>query len=225
MLVSGLQKLSLLDYPGKVACVVFTPGCNLRCGFCHNPEFVLPEKLLSIKASFLEEREFFDFLKKRQGILDAVSICGGEPTMHQDLPDFCRRIKELGFLVKLDTNGSHPEILAHLLEKNLIDYVAMDVKHIWSKYQEITGRDIEISKYQESIKLIIDSAPDYEFRTTVIDGVHSQEDILEIASYIQGAKAYYLQNYRPGEVLDLSFVGSSFTEEKLVSIANEVNRK
>ena len=219
MLVSGLQKLSLLDYPGKVACVVFTPGCNLRCGFCHNPEFVLPEKLLSIKASFLKEREFFDFLEKRKGILDAVSICGGEPTMHRDLPDFCRRIKELGFLVKLDTNGSHPEVLARLLKAKLVDYVAMDVKHIWSKYQEITGRGIEILKYQESIKIIIDSAPDYEFRTTVIDGVHSREDILEMASYIQNAKIYYLQNYRPGEVLDPSFIRLGFSENTLLDIA------
>lgn len=219
MLVSGLQKLSLLDYPGKVACVVFTPGCNLRCGFCHNPEFVLPEKLLAIKKSFLEERQFFDFLEKRQGILDGVSICGGEPTMHRDLPDFCRRIRDLGFLVKLDTNGSHPEVLARLFRENLIDYAAMDVKHTWSKYQEITGRGIEILKYQESIKIIIDSAPDYEFRTTVIDRVHSRADIIEIASYLQGAKVYYLQNYRPGEVLDLNFVGASFREEVLMDIA------
>ena len=172
-----------------------------------------------MKESFLKERQFFDFLEKRQGILDGVSICGGEPTMHRDLPDFCRRIKDLGFLVKLDTNGSHPEVLARLFRENLIDYAAMDVKHTWSKYQEITGRGIEILKYQESIKIIIDSAPDYEFRTTVINGVHSREDILAMASYIQGAKRYFLQNYRSGELLDPDFVGSSFREEALLDIA------
>lgn len=157
--------------------------------------------------------------------MDGVSICGGEPTIHADLPDFCRRIRDLGFLVKLDTNGSYPEMLAHLLEHKLVDYIAMDVKHTWETYAGITRKDIDISKYQQSIEIIINSAPDYEFRTTVIDGVHSHEDILEIASYIQGAKAYYLHNYRPGEVLDSNFLGWSFRDETLESIADEIQKR
>ena len=129
MQLSAIKKSTLLDYPGKLATIIFTPGCNLRCRFCHNPEFVLPEELEKIRHDFIGEEVFFRFLQTRVGFLDGVVICGGEPTIHKDLPEFCQKIKNLGFLVKLDTNGSNPEMLELLLEQKLVDYIAMDIKH------------------------------------------------------------------------------------------------
>ncbi len=170
MLVSWLQRLSLLDYPGKVACVVFTLGCNLRCGFCQNSEFVLPEKIAHIKDGLKQTEEFFDFLKIRQWILDWVSVCGGEPTIHTDLPNFLTRIKSLGFKVKLDTNGRNPKMLQELISRGLVDYVAMDIKHTWGKYASIVGKNEDIAPYKESVRIIMQQAPEYEFRTTVIGG-------------------------------------------------------
>lgn len=168
MQLSAIKKSTLLDYPGKLATIVFTPGCNLRCGFCHNPEFVLPEEIEKIRHDFISEEVFFRFLKTRQGFLDGVVICGGEPTIHADLPRFCQRIKDLGFLVKLDTNGSNPEALGYLLDQKLVDYVAMDMKYIFGQYGALTGKNTDISRYKKSIELIKTRAPDYEFRTTVI---------------------------------------------------------
>lgn len=138
MIISGLQKLTLIDYPNKVACVVFTLGCNLRCRFCHNPEFVLPEKIRAIQDQILREKSFFDFLESRRGLLDGVSVCGGEPTIHSDLPRFLREIKKRGFLVKLDTNGRYPLVLQKILDEKLVDYIAMDIKHTWGKYHLLT---------------------------------------------------------------------------------------
>lgn len=207
MLVSWLQRLSLLDYPGKVACVVFTLGCNLRCGFCQNSEFVLPEKIAHIKDGLKQTEEFFDFLKIRQWILDWVSVCGGEPTIHTDLPNFLTRIKSLGFKVKLDTNGRNPKMLQELISRGLVDYVAMDIKHTWGKYASIVGKNEDIAPYKESVRIIMQQAPEYEFRTTVIGGRHSVNDIEEIARSIDGAKHYYLQPYRSGDVLDSDFLG------------------
>lgn len=168
MHLTAVQKTTLLDYPGKVATLVFTPGCNLRCGFCHNPEFVLPERLEKIRHDFIPEEVFFRFLETRKDFLDGVVICGGEPTIHQDLPVFCKRIKDLGFLVKLDTNGSAPEMIEHLLDQNLVDYIAMDLKNPFEKYTSLTGKEIDISRYRRSIELLMTQAPDYEFRTTLI---------------------------------------------------------
>lgn len=168
MHLSAIKKTTLLDYPGKLATIVFTPGCNLRCDFCHNPEFVLPEKIERIRHDFISEEIFFRFLKTRIGFLDGVVICGGEPTIHEDLPNFCQRIKELGLLVKLDTNGTRPEMLENLLAKELIDYVAMDVKHSFDGYDSLTKKSVDISKYKKSIEIIKARAPDYEFRTTLI---------------------------------------------------------
>lgn len=168
MQISAIKKSTLLDYPGKLATIIFTPGCNLRCGFCHNPEFVLPEEVEKIRHDFISEEIFFRFLKTRVGFLDGVVICGGEPTIHADLPQFCQKIKDLGFLVKLDTNGSNPEVIEGLLDQKLVDYVAMDVKHSFDQYREITGKNIDILRYKKSMELIKTRAPDYEFRTTVI---------------------------------------------------------
>lgn len=168
MQLSAIKKSTLLDYPGKLATIVFTPGCNLRCGYCHNREFVLPEELQKIRHDFIGEDVFFRFLRTRVGFLDGVVICGGEPTVHADLPEFCRKIKDLGFLVKLDTNGSHPEMLEHLLRMEVVDYIAMDVKQSFDRYTEVTGKNTDISRYLRSIEIIRTGAPDYEFRTTAI---------------------------------------------------------
>lgn len=192
----------------------------MRCGYCHNSEFVLPEKIKKIAHDFISEEIFFRFLKTRTGFLDGVVICGGEPTIQPDLPSFCRKIKEAGFLVKLDTNGSTPDILKKLLDENLLDYVAMDVKYPLEKYRIVSGVHLDISLYQRSIELIKTRLSDYEFRTTVIKGVHSQEDIASIGETIHGAKNYYLQNYRPGNTLDPDFRGSSFTEKELQELQN-----
>lgn len=187
MMLSGIKKSTLLDYPGKVATIVFTAGCNLRCGYCHNSEFVLPEKIQKISHDFISENIFFRFLKTRIGFLDGVVICGGEPTIHADLPDFCRKIQEAGFLVKLDTNGSKPKVLEKLLDEKLVDYIAMDIKYPLDRYEVVSGRKIDINLYRASIEIIRTRLPEYEFRTTVIKGVHTPEDIEHITLAISGA--------------------------------------
>ncbi len=209
MLISWLNRLSLIDYPWHVACVVFTLGCNLRCSYCHNPDFVLPERIAKLKVSREEEKKFFDFLKTRQWLLEWVSICGGEPTIHRDLGEFCSRIKSLGFKVKLDTNGHNPDMLRSLIEQELVDYVAMDIKHTWQKYHTITGVTEDMHSYQESVSIIKSSSIEYEFRTTLIGGVHTPEDIDEIGQVLRGAKQYFLQQYRTGNTLDPDFSGYS----------------
>ncbi len=215
MILSGLQKSTLIDYPGQIAAVVFTAGCNLRCGFCHNPEMVLPKEIQAHASSHIQENIFFHFLERRRGILDGVSICGGEPTIHRDLPEFCRKIKSMGFSVKLDTNGRDPDMIARLIDENLVDYFAMDIKHTWEKYESLVGTPFDARKYQESVKIIQTQAKDYEFRTTIIWGVHREEDIREMASSLWWAKIYYLQNYRSGTTLDPEFSGHSLYEKEL----------
>lgn len=187
MMLSGIKKCTLLDYPGKVATIVFTAGCNLRCGYCHNSEFVLPEKIREISHDFISENIFFRFLKTRVGFIDGIVICGGEPTIHADLPDFCRKIKETGFLVKLDTNGSKPKVLEKLLTENLVDYIAMDIKYPLDRYEVVSGKKIDINLYKASIEIIRTRLPEYEFRTTVIKGIHTYEDIEHITQAISGA--------------------------------------
>lgn len=218
MILSWLQKLSLIDYPGKVACVVFTPGCNLRCRFCHNPDFVLPERIEEIRDSFLWEKVFFSFIENRKWLLDGVSICGGEPTLQSWLIPFIRKVKSKGFFVKLDTNGRDPKLLQKLIDEKLIDYIAMDVKHTWEKYPTLVGPISDIGPYKESVELIKNSVIEYEFRTTVIRSIHSPEDIRVITAQIYGARKYVLQNFRSGTVLDSQFEGSSFSAKELYSL-------
>ena len=198
--IAGLQKLSLLDYPGLVACTVFTAGCNLRCPFCHNAGLVLPE-LLAREAQApqgrMEPGEVLDFLKKRQGVLDGVCVSGGEPTLHRELPDFLRRVKDLGYRVKLDTNGGFPEVLRQLVEERLVDKVAMDVKNGPSRYAETAGvPGLEVSAFEESKDFLLGGTLEYEFRTTVVMGLHTEQSLLEAAQWIRGAKAWYLQQFR-----------------------------
>jgi pyruvate formate lyase activating enzyme len=200
MHIGGLQKCSTIDFPGKVACVLFTQGCNFRCGFCHNPELVEPKRFVPI----LKEEEIFSFLKKRQKILDAVVISGGEPTLYSDLAEWFQRIKAMGFAIKLDTNGTHPEVLQSLIQNNLLDFVAMDVKHCLREaaYNSIIGTFGTLSAVKRSIQILMVSSIDYEFRTTLIQEIHKQEDVLTLAESLQGARQWTLQKFRPQKTLD-----------------------
>lgn len=204
MHISGFEKFTLLDYPGKMVAVVFTPGCVFRCPFCHNPELIEVRDEES-KRLFLEnkEKEFFEFLQKRKGKLDGVCITGGEPTLQKDLLSFIRKVKKMGFLVKLDTNGLFPEIVEKIMDADVVDYWAIDIKHTKEKYHLATGKKISIGKIEQSVELLMKRAKDYEFRTTVVPGIHEEEDFDVIADWIDGARAYYLQEFRGGKVLDL----------------------
>jgi len=204
MFIGGLQKTTLIDYPGKVACTVFLAGCNFRCPWCYSPELVLSEEIR--KLSKISRKDFFKFLKSRKGLLDGVVICGGEPTINKDLPDFIKQIKKLGYLVKLDTNGSNPEILKKLIKQKLIDYVAMDVKAVLGKeYKRATGGRANLNNIKKSINLIKNSEIDYEFRSTIVPGIHSKENIIKMAKQIGPAKAYFLQGFRAEKTLDPKF--------------------
>lgn len=201
MLIGGYQKLTLIDYPGKVATTVFTVGCNFRCPFCHNPELVIPEREL-VKQFKPIEKEFFAFLGKRKGKLDGVCITGGEPTLYPDLPDFIRRIKDMGFLVKLDSNGTNPGMLRRLFKEKLVDFVAMDIKNRHEKYAETVGLDaVDMDTIRESIALILESGKPYEFRTTVVPGLHEENDFDGIVDLVGGAMSYYLQEFRDFHIL------------------------
>ncbi|MBU1102150.1 anaerobic ribonucleoside-triphosphate reductase activating protein [Patescibacteria group bacterium] len=218
MLIGGLQKLTLIDYPGKLAATVFSVGCNFLCPFCHNPELVDPEK--SKKQPRIGEAELFDFLVARLGLLEGVCVTGGEPTLQADLPEFIKKIKDLGYLVKLDTNGSSPLMLERVLNDKLVDYVAMDIKVPLEKYKKIVGPAVKLEDIQRSVELTR-LAPDYEFRTTVLPSLHSAKDILSIGRWLQGAKKYYLQQFRPTKCLDSAYENEKpFDSEKLVKICN-----
>jgi len=216
MKIGGFQKVTLIDYPGKIAATVFTVGCNFLCPYCHNPELVEGKKIKN--QPIIKEQEILSFLKTRQGLLEGVCLTGGEPTLQNDLPDFIRKIKELGFLIKLDTNGSNPVMLEGLLSENLIDYVAMDIKAPLEKYKKIVGEKISLENIQRSVELTR-SAPDYEFRTTVLPKLHSKKDILSIGRWLQGSKKYYLQQFKPTKTLDSAFVKEkAFDYEKIAEI-------
>ena len=198
MLIGGFQKTSLLDYPEKISAIVFTQGCNFRCPYCHNPELLKADG----NTPNVSVSSVLDFLKTRRGKLDGVVITGGEPCLHVDLPEFIKEIKKLGFLVKLDTNGSYPGMLERLTEENLLDYIAMDIKAPLNRYKYISGIDIDINKIKMSIKHIMNCGTHYEFRTTVLKRLLSIEDFEKIGNEIHGAKRYYLQKFVPSKVLD-----------------------
>ena len=218
MQISGLQKFTLLDYPGNISAIVFTQGCNFRCQFCYNPMLVWPVgsapvqlgsrlkevgKLKNTSSkkneenekshSFIKESDFFQFLEKRAGKLDGVVITGGEPTLQADLPEFARKIKKMGFKVKLDTNGTNPEMLKKMLKEGLVDYLAMDLKGPQEKYDLITGANISFNKIKESIKIILDGKVPYEFRSTLVPGLHAKEDIRKMGELIKTAEKWFLQ--------------------------------
>jgi len=223
MEIGGLEKSTLIDYPAKVACAVFLVGCNFRCPFCYSSELVLPEKIKSQPR--ISEKEFFDFLKKRKGLLEGVVICGGEPTQNKDLPDFIKKIKKLGYRVKLDTNGSSPEILAKLIGEKLIDYVAMDIKAPKERYYKATGVKVDIKKIQKSIDILKRGKVDYELRSTILPKLHTKEDIVNMAKWIRNAKVYYLQQFRPEKTIDPEYEQyKPFSQEELKSIQKECSK-
>ena len=200
MTIKGLQKTTLLDYPEKLACTIFTAGCNFRCPFCHNASLVLRAG----EVDEIPEKDLLSYLEKRGGLLDGVCITGGEPLLNPDIEELIVKIRSYGLLVKLDTNGAFPDRLESLLDKGLIDYVAMDVKNSDGKYGETVGlgESFDISSINRSIDIIMKKAPDYEFRTTVVRELHDREDLISIANKLKNAKRYFLQKYvDSGDVL------------------------
>ncbi|MCI1273155.1 MAG: anaerobic ribonucleoside-triphosphate reductase activating protein [Clostridiaceae bacterium] len=219
MQIGGLQKTSLLDYPKKISAIVFTKGCNFKCGYCHNPE------LFSNETSSISEEVLFEFLQTRIGKLDGVVITGGEPTLQKDLPEFIKKIKDLKFLVKLDTNGTNPIMLEQLLKNNLLDYVAMDIKAPIEKYRVITNSDIDTKKIHESINLILQSKIGYEFRTTVVKEQLEIADFEKIGQLIKDANTYYLQRFLPTKTYDKSFVNMHTYSDEEFSCIKQILQK
>ena len=219
MNIKGLQKTTLLDFPERLACTVFTGGCNFRCPFCHNASLVLR----SSEVNGISEEDFFSYLSKRRGVLDGVCITGGEPLLSSDIVEFIKKIRSLGLLVKLDTNGSFPERLEYLLDEGLLDYVAMDIKNSKSKYAITAGINDYPFNIEKSIEIIMNKAPEYEFRTTVVRELHSVKDIEEIATLIKNSKKYFLQSYvDSGDVIDNSF--SAYSTEEMLKILESAKR-
>ena len=228
MKIHGLQKMTLLDFPEHVACTVFLGGCDLRCPYCHNYELATGKV-----PPVMEEEELLAFLAKRKGLLDGVAITGGEPCLHRDLPDFIARIRALGFAVKLDTNGTHPDMLREVLEKGLVDYVAMDVKNCPARYaltagltEKETDENSEpafVSAVRESIRILMESGVDYEFRTTVVEELHREEDFEEIGALIKGAKRYFLQCFTDRDTVPYAGL-SAPSKAKLEACAAIVRR-
>lgn len=220
MLLSGITKLTLLDFPEKTACIVFTAGCNFRCGYCHNPEFVLPERLKEIEKGFIPEEVFFRFLERRKSLLQGVVITGGEPTIHPDLEDFVRKIRTFGYAVKLDTNGNRPEVLRRLVEGGLIEYVAMDFKTSFAHYPSLAGLGSDAAAVEESFNFLKEGRIPSEFRTTFVREIHTKEVIEEMRRSLQGASQYFLQPFRNEIVLDPKFeTMSAFSEAEMESLA------
>ena len=218
MHIHGLQKLAMVDYPGKLAATVFTGGCNLRCPFCHNA--LLVTRLAETPE--IPEQEVLDFLASRRGLLDGVVLTGGEPLLQPDAADFLRKVRELGFAVKLDTNGCDPARLAEILDRGLVDYVAMDVKNAPARYAETVGvPDFDLAPVEESIRLLRKSTVDYEFRTTLVRELHRPEDLDAIAAWLAGSPRYYLQNFvDSGNLIGRGYNG--FTAEELRGFAERV---
>jgi pyruvate formate lyase activating enzyme len=217
--IRGIQKVSMIDFPGKLAPTVFLGKCNFRCPFCHNPELVL-----DTEQNLISEEDFFKFLEEKEKWLDGVCITGGEPTLNPDLPEFIKKLKALGLAVKLDTNGTNPGMLKELIKKKMLDYVAMDIKAPLEKYDEITCVAVDKNAIQESVRLIMESGVDYEFRTTVVPELFNIEDALKISSWIKGAKRYYLQQFSTeNALLNPEFrKKATYTREMLQEICNKI---
>jgi pyruvate formate lyase activating enzyme len=213
MIFAGLEKCTLIDYPGHTACMVYTIGCNFRCPYCHNPELVDE----TAEGNYSEE-DVLAFLETRKGLLDGIVITGGEPTMHDDLLAFMEKVKARGFLVKLDSNGTRPGMLRQAIEKGIVDYIAMDVKSPLAKYATVVARPVDLEKIGESIRLIMSSPVEYEFRTTVVKALLSEEDLMQIGEDIRGARRYVLQAFVPTKILNPQFRKKvSYTNEELES--------
>jgi len=221
MIFGGCTALTLIDYPGKTAAMVYTIGCNFRCPYCHNPELVDE----TVEETFSEE-SVIDFLKTRRGLLDGVVITGGEPTMHgEDLLSFMARVKALGFLVKLDTNGTNPSFITEAVARGVVDYVAMDMKAPLVSYHKTAGRPVDTGAIKESIGLLMKGSVPYEFRTTVVKALLSPEEVEEIAKEIAGADAYYLQQFVPTKILNPQFKRKvSYTDEEMLALKKRAEK-
>ena len=245
MILGGLQKTTLIDFPGRVACTVFTVGCNFRCPFCHNKDLVSLDLFKKAKIEPISEDYFFEFLKKRKKILDGVCITGGEPTIWKDLPDFCQKIKDLGLEVKLDSQGSNPKVLENLISKKLIDFIAMDVKSSFDEeYLKAIGRkldkkpsaqkktkDMEIlNLIKKSIKIILNSGLEYEFRTTMVPKLHNKAIMVKLAKDLKkiiGSRQYnyYIQSFRPKNCLDPEYLKiEPYNEKQMEEVLSAVRK-
>ncbi len=220
MKITGIQKLTLLDYPGVVACTVFTAGCNFRCPFCHNAALVLPEQ---IDEDCLTDDEVFDFLRRRRGVLDGVAVTGGEPLLHTDMPEFLERVKSLGYRIKLDTNGSNPELLSEIIKAGLVDRVAMDIKNAPEDYAGTIGfKEFDITPVERSKDILLGGSTDYEFRTTVVKGIHTRESLIGAAKWIKGAKEYYLQQFKDSGSLIMPGGLEAYDKKQMRELADAV---
>jgi pyruvate formate lyase activating enzyme len=222
MKIGYVQKTSFIDYPGKISAVVFTQGCNFRCPFCHNPELVDTNRYG--KNIFMGDVDAF--LEKRRGKLDAVVISGGEPTLQPDLIAFLQKVKSMGYLVKLDTNGSRPKVLQEALGEKILDYIAMDIKAPWDKYSLVAGSLVNITHIKKSIAMIMASGIAYEFRTTIVNSLLNPGDIINIAKMIQGAQLYVLQKFVSSKHVDQTYIKkSSFTDGEIEKLILELGQQ
>ena len=219
--IGGLQKSSLIDYPEKISAVIFTQGCNFRCPYCHNPELVNGKR----GTGNGKPKHILEFLKRRAGKLDGVVITGGEPTLHADLPEFIKQIKDLGFAVKLDTNGTNPDMLARLISGKLVDYIAMDIKASIDKYSEVVCAKVDTDKILKSIDVLKNVNIECEFRTTIVKSQLTRDDFEKIGALIQDAPIYYLQRFLPTKTLDESFIGqTTYCDEEFVPIIETLKK-
>jgi pyruvate formate lyase activating enzyme len=222
MQIGGLQKVSLIEYPGKISAIAFTQGCNFRCPYCYNPELVDPE----LYGDCLPEEVIFSFLEKRKGKLDALTITGGEPTIQHDLIDFIKCVRKIGYLIKLDTNGSYPEVLEQLISGRFVDYIAMDMKGPLHKYRTVTRSKIDEDKIRQSIEIIMKSGMPYEFRTTVPKSLLHEDDLLEMGMVLRNASCYILQQFIPTRTLDKQFLKyEAYSQEEMEYFRDKLKKE
>jgi len=215
MIIGGFQGFSLIDYPDKICAIVFTQGCNFRCPYCHNPELIDTKRSRSDR---FKEEEILSFLERRQGKLEAVTITGGEPLLQAGLEDFLLKVKGLGYLAKLDTNGSFPQRLEKILESRTVDYIAMDIKTSLDKYESVVRKKVETGQILKSIRLIMDSGLDYEFRTTVVKPLFEKDDFIKIGQLVKDCRLYVLQGFVSSKTLDDECLDMhSYSDEELAS--------
>ncbi|MBN2421233.1 anaerobic ribonucleoside-triphosphate reductase activating protein [Candidatus Woesearchaeota archaeon] len=216
MIIKGFQETTMIDYPGHIAAIVFVPRCNFRCPFCYNKSLVNN----SDELKEINEEEILNFLKKRKKLIDGIVITGGEPTLYADLTDFASKVKEIGLLVKIDTNGTNPDLIKKLLEKKLVDYIAMDIKNCPEKYEKTAGMGVDVEKIKKTVQIIMDSGIDYEFRTTCLPLIIGKEDFVKIGEWLKGAKKYCIQQFKPlGELIDASLMNeTSYSHDALIEL-------
>ncbi|MBN2398319.1 MAG: anaerobic ribonucleoside-triphosphate reductase activating protein [Deltaproteobacteria bacterium] len=221
MKIGDIQRFSLIDYPGRICAIIFTQGCNFRCPYCHNPELVEP----SLYGKGVTKRDAMAFLERRRGKLDAVSITGGEPLLQRGLVAFIEQVRALGYLVKIDTNGSRPDVLNRLITEDLLDYIAMDVKAPLEKYREVVKASIKPESIAQSIQLIMNSGIDYEFKTTVVNSLLTKQDLEKIGTLVKGAKRYFLQRFVPSKTLDPAFMNEKpWADDELSAVKERLEK-